>query len=160
MYALTFAHLVRPVHLHCIVGTFFFSIFYFLCAHKKHKNANKRISDFFPLRCSLSVLSIFVRLQCFVLQLGCFCAFCAVCSFSGFCAFCTFGAFGAFHKKNNKELKTALITSFILLLASIVRYSHCGFKYRKKQRMGCFHKDSNIAIFGKNCYCTKNNVFY
>ena len=51
MHALTFAYLVSPVHY--IVGTFlffYFLLFSFLRRHKKHKNAHKRISDFFPLR--------------------------------------------------------------------------------------------------------------
>ena len=43
----------------------------FLRAHKKHKNANKRINDFFSLRCFLDALFIFDGLQLFVLLLGC-----------------------------------------------------------------------------------------
>ena len=91
---------------------FLFSIF-FLRAHKKHKNANKRISSFFPLRCFLSAFLIFIRLFAF-------CAF-AWLRFYAFGAFCTFWCFlvcaKSFCKKNiYKEFKTALITSFILLL--------------------------------------------
>ena len=102
------------VHLHC--GFFLFFLFSFLRAHKKHKNANKRISDLFPLRCFLSALFNF-------------------CSLVAFCAFaclrlCTFVLLvfsvllvllvilvraKSFCKKN-KEFKTALITSFTLLL--------------------------------------------
>ena len=33
------------------VLNFFFFFTKRFCEHKKHKNANKRISDFFPLRC-------------------------------------------------------------------------------------------------------------
>ena len=99
--------------LHCRDFSFFYFLFSFLRAHKKHKNANKRISYFFPLRCFLSAFFIFVRLF----------AFCAFASLR-FCAFCTFGSFGAFwcflvRAKSlckKKEFKTALITSFILLL--------------------------------------------
>ena len=35
------------------VLNFFFFFTKRFCEHKKHKNANKRISDFFPLRCFL-----------------------------------------------------------------------------------------------------------
>ena len=72
---------------------FFFSIF-FLRVLKKHKNANKRISYFFPLRLFLSAFLIFVHLFAFcafaLLYLVFFDAFCA------FCPFCGLGAFGAF----------------------------------------------------------------
>ena len=97
MYALTFAYLVSPVHLHCIVETFFFffslfSIFYFpfsfLCVHKKHKNANKRISYFFPLRCFLSHFLFFSLICVFVFLLGCVLVL--------FDAFYAFGAFSCF----------------------------------------------------------------
>ena len=37
---------------------------------QKHKNANKRISDYVPLRCFLGTFFIFIRLKVF-------CAFCA-----------------------------------------------------------------------------------
>ena len=50
---------------------FLFFLFSFFCAHKQQKNANKRISDFFPLRWFLSAFFIFVRLQRFVLLFGC-----------------------------------------------------------------------------------------
>ena len=71
--------------LHCRDFSFFYFLFSFLRAHKKHKNANKRISYFFPLRCFLSAFFIFVRLFAF-------CAF----AWLRFCAFCAFGDFGAF----------------------------------------------------------------
>ena len=131
MYALTFAYLVSPVHLHCIVETFFFffslfSIFYFLfsflCVHKKHKNAIKRISYFFPLRCFLSAFFIFftyLRFCVFAwLRFGAFwCFLCFWCLFVFFVAFFVlFCACKIFSEKNNKKLKTALMTSFILLL--------------------------------------------
>ena len=102
-------------------------MFSFLRVHKKHKNANKRISYFFPLGCFLSAfLFLFAYLR-FVLLLGCvfvlFCVFLLFVLFGAFVAFCCFlMLFGVCEifllkkKKNNKEFKTALITSFILLL--------------------------------------------
>ena len=113
MNALTFAYLLSPVHLHCIVGTFlfflfsfFYFLFYFLRAHKKHKNANKRISDFIPLRCFLSAFFIFVRLFAFL----CFClvAFlCSLCSlcFLRFLCFCCFWFFWCFWCVQNLFVK-------------------------------------------------------
>ena len=59
--------------------TFLFFLFSFR-AHKKRKNANKSISDFFPLRC----LCIFN-----------FCSFVAFCAFA-WLRLCAFGAFDAF----------------------------------------------------------------
>ena len=103
--------------LHCRDFSFFSVfcfLFSFLRTHKKHKNANKRISYFFSLRCFLSAFFIFVRFFAI-------CAFAWLCS----CAFCLFGVFRCFwcfscvqnlFVKNNKEFKAALITSFILLL--------------------------------------------
>ena len=70
---------------HCRDFSLFFFLFSFLRVHKKHKNANKRISYFFPLRCFLSAFLIFVRLLAF-------CAF----SWLRFCAFlCISVLFGA-----------------------------------------------------------------
>ena len=95
--------------LHCRDFSFLKFLFSFLCAHKKHKNANKRISDCFPLT---YFLSTFLTIVC----LFAFLCFCLV-------AFLRFGAFGAFVackifslKNNNKKFKTALITLFVLLL--------------------------------------------
>ena len=49
----------------------FYFLFSFLPVYKTHKNANKRISYFFPLRCFLSAfLILFAYLR--------FCAFCAL----------------------------------------------------------------------------------
>ena len=99
----------------------FFFLFSFLRSYKKHKNANKRISYFFPLRCFLSAFFIFVRLFAFL----CFCLVAFLCFFVRlvfFGAFCAFWCMqNLFVKKNNKEFKTVLVTSFILLLNS----SHC-----------------------------------
>ena len=103
MYTLIFAYLVSPVHLHCIVGTFRFFLFSFIRAHKKHKNANKRMSYFFPLRCFKHIF-YFCSLVAF--RTFAWLRFCAFSAFGG-----AFGAFGAFC-----ALKTALITSFISLL--------------------------------------------
>ena len=61
---------------------------------QKHKNANKRISDYFPLRCFLRVFLIFICLQ----------------------AFC---AFLWLLKLRIKKSKIALVTSFTLLLSVI-----------------------------------------
>ena len=47
----------------------FFFLFSFLRVHKKHQNANKRISNFSPLRCFLSAF-LFAYLR-FVFLLGC-----------------------------------------------------------------------------------------
>ena len=47
----------------------FFFLFSFLCEHKKHKNANKQISYFFPLRCFLGTFFYFCLLICVL----CFC---------------------------------------------------------------------------------------
>ena len=53
------------VHFHCRTFHFFYFLFSFLRVHKNHKNANKRISYFFPLKCFLSAFFIFVRLFAF-----------------------------------------------------------------------------------------------
>ena len=117
--------------LHC--GDFsLFSIFYFLFsflrAHKKHKNANNRISYFFPLRCFLSAFFLFacsvlyfclVASLCFLCFLWflCFlCFWCFWCFWCFLCFLCFLCVRNIFVK--NKEFKTALITSFILLLNS------------------------------------------
>ena len=106
-------------------------LFPFLRVHKKRKNANKRIGYYFPLRCSLSAFLIFVCLFAFcAFAWLCFCDFCTFCVFR--CFWCFLGIFGAFgaceifslkKKKKitkSKEFKTALITSFILLLSFIL----------------------------------------
>ena len=94
--------------------------------HKKHKNANKRISYFFPLRCFLSVFSIFVRLFAFCAFIWLhFCAF--LCFFVLFCAFYGFWCFlcvqNLFVKKKIKSLKLPsnliYITTEIHLITSM-----------------------------------------
>ena len=96
-----------------------FSIFYifFFVRTKKHKNANKRISYFFLLRCFLSAF-FFVCLFVFL----CFCLVAFLCFLVLLVLFVLFGAFWCVQnlfvkkKKKIKKFKTALITSFILLL--------------------------------------------
>ena len=94
--------------------SFFYFLFFFF-ALKKHKNVNKRISDFFPLRCFLSAFFIFIRLFAFLY-------FCLVAFLCFLCFLVLLVLFGAFlcvrnlFVKNNKKFKTALITSFISLL--------------------------------------------
>ena len=98
----------------------FYFLFSFLCLHKKHKNTNKRISYSPPLICFLSVFFIFVCLFAFL----CFCFVAFLCFLCFWCFWCFLVLFGAFwcvrnlFVKNNKKFKTALITSFILLLRS------------------------------------------
>ena len=73
------------------------------------------MSHFFPLRCFLSAFFIFGCLLAFcAFAWLCFCAFwCFLCFLVLICAFwCLF----VLSQKNNKKFKTALITSFILLL--------------------------------------------
>ena len=72
----------------------FFFLFSFLRSCKKHKNGNKWISYFFPLRCFLSVF-LFCWLICvFVLLLGCI--FVLLCAFGVFWCFSVlFVLFGA-----------------------------------------------------------------
>ena len=116
--------------LNCTAFSFF--LFSFLRVPKKHKNANKRISYYFPLRCFLSAFLIFVWLFAFCAFAWLrFCAFCAfLCFLILLVLFYAFGAFWwflvrfvlvkSFCKKNKtKAFKTALITSFILLLKFI-----------------------------------------
>ena len=94
------------------MGTFLFFLFYFLHAYKKHKDANKQISDFFPLRCFLNAFFNFYSLVAF-------CAF----AWLRLCAFGAFGTFGVckiFSSKKKKEFKTDLISSFTLLLKFIL----------------------------------------
>ena len=89
------------------MGTFLFFLFSFLRAHKKHRNANKRISDFF-------LTDVFKRIFYFC-SLVAFCAF----AWLRFCAFVLLVLLvraKSFCKKN-KGFETALITSFILLLS-------------------------------------------
>ena len=91
------------------MGTFLFFLFSFLSARKKHKNANKRTSDFFLLRCFLS--AFLFLFACSVLY------FCLVASLCFWCFWCFWCVRNLFVKKN-KAFKTALITSFTLLLSS------------------------------------------
>ena len=106
-------------------------LFSFLCAHKKHKNANKRISDCFPLTCFLSACFIFVCLFAF-----CIFAWLRFCAFGAFlCFWCFFVLFGAFFVLfmlfcaceifllKNKKFKTALIISFVLTIDLVVHFS-------------------------------------
>ena len=95
-----FSHFSHFLLVRYLVRTFlFFLIFFFLFSffgvHKKHKNPNKRISYFFPLRCFSSAFFIFVRL--FAFCTFAWLRFCAFWCFLGFLVlFGVFGAFGAF----------------------------------------------------------------
>ena len=119
------------------MGTFLFFLFSFLRAHKKRKNANKQIGDFFPHRCFLSVFFIFLRLWHFVLLLGCV--------FVLLCFWCFWCMQNLFVKKNiYRGFKTALITSLILLL-NLSYYKHGFFNnYNLFQSLQSF---SIITIF-------------
>ena len=93
----------------------FFFLFSFLRAHKKHKNTNKRISDFFPLRSFLCAFFIFVRLQRFTLLLGLlFVLLCFWCFWYFWCVLCVQNLF------IKKKFKIALRTLFILLLSLFI----------------------------------------
>ena len=114
MYALTIAYLMRPNWFYAptyspllnIVGTFLFSLFSFLRVHKKHKNANKRLDifkhifNFFSLICVFLLLLgwVFMLLMLLVLLV-------LMVRAKSFC---------------KKGFKTALITSFTLLLSCVV----------------------------------------
>ena len=117
--------------LHCRDFSFFYFLlfFVFFCGHKKHKNANQRISYFFPLRCFLSAFLIFVPLFplfCFCLiAFLCFLCFCVFCVFGAFVALVLFGAYKIFSQKKKKKFETAVITSFILLL----KLSYCKHEF-------------------------------
>ena len=91
-----------------IVGLFIF-LFFFLHAHKKYKNTNKRISYFFPLRSFFNILN-FYCLFAFL----CFCLVVFLCLF-----FVLLVLFCKSFCKKKKKFKTALITSFILLLTGL-----------------------------------------
>ena len=98
---------------HYLVRTFlfffiFFFLFSFLRAHKKHKNANKQISDFFLFRCFLIAVFNFCSLICVL-------CFCLVVFLYFFCALWCFWCVRNLFVKKKKKFKTALITSFILL---------------------------------------------
>ena len=100
--------------LHCTDFSFFCFLFFFLRAHRKHKNAHKRFSLLWYF---LSIFFIFVCLFTFLYFFWLsFCAFGAfLCFFVLFCAFCAFLCVQSISVKNNKRFKTALIISFILL---------------------------------------------
>ena len=105
--------------LHCRDFSFFLFSIFFLRTHKKHKNVNKRISYYFPLRSFLSTFFIFVRLQRFVHLLSSvfvlFVFSVVLVLLMFFVFFCVFlYVRKPFLKK--KGFKTSLITSFILLL--------------------------------------------
>ena len=106
--------------LHCKDFSFFYFLFSFLRVHKKPKNTNKRIRYFFPLRCFLRAFFIFVCLFTFLY-------FCLVAFLYFLCFWCFLVLFGTFWcfwcflcvqnlSIKKKKFKTALITSFILLL--------------------------------------------
>ena len=112
-------------------------IFSFLCVHKKHKNANKRISYFFSFRCFLSAFFIFVRLFafCAFAWLRLYAFLCFWCFSVPFCVFlyffvlfcdvlCFFARAKSVRKKENKKFKTVLITSFKLLLIFFINLFH------------------------------------
>ena len=117
MYAFTFAYLVSPVYLHCIVGTFpcfLFSIFFFSRAQKtqKRKYANKLL---FSLRCFQAHFSFLFACSVLYFFLVAF-----------LCFWCVRNLF----IKNNKGFQTALIISFILLLKKLnIVYRVFIFKY-------------------------------
>ena len=118
----------------------FFFLFSFLRSYKKRKNAIKRISYFFPLRRFLSTFFIFVCLfafLCFFVRLvffGAFCAFwCFLVRAKSFCKIITIILIITIMIIIiiiliitimiiiiiiiiNKEFKTVLMISFILLL--------------------------------------------
>ena len=108
--------------LHCRHFSFFYFIF-FTCT----KNANKRISYFFLLRCFLRAFFIFFFLFSF-------CFFAWLC----FCFFCFF------LKNTNKKFKSALITLFILLLTL----------WKKRLWPGCF--PVNFAKFLRRLFLTEH----
>ena len=121
MYALTFAYLVSPVHLYCLAGTFLFSFFCFLffifyslfftCT----KNAKKEVSEqvTFPSWMFFKRIFYFCSLICVLY----FCLVAFLC-FLRFWYFWYFWCFWCFWSV--REFKTALITSFILLLKFIL----------------------------------------
>ena len=97
---------------------------------QKHKNANKRISDFFLLRCfyghflllfAVSLLSFFVLVKS--------------------------------SRKKNKKFKTALITSFTLLLPS----SKNGQEWPKDMAFGLFKKLTSLVLSG---ICVKSKFLW
>ena len=87
--------------LHCRNFSFFLFSIFFLGVHKKHKNAHKRITYFFLLRCLLSAFFIFV----------CLFAFLCFCLVAFLCFWCFFGLLvcaKSFYKKKIKSLKLPL----------------------------------------------------
>ena len=95
--------------------SFFLFFFSFLPVHKMHKNVNKRISYFFALGC-------FQAHFCSLICILCSCLVVFLCFLVLFVLLVLFGTFWCFwcvrniFVKKNKEFKTALITSFLLLL--------------------------------------------
>ena len=124
MYQLTFAYLVSPAHLHCILGTFLFflfSIFYFLFL-SRIKNTKTQLANKLLFSPKMFLSAFFFFFVC----LFAFLCFSVVASLR-FCAFWCFlvlfvllillvrsKSFG----NKNEGFKTALITTFILLLLS------------------------------------------
>ena len=105
--------------LHCRGFSFFIFYFLFFAWTKKHKNANKRMGYFFPLRCFLSAFFIFVRLFAFcafawlrfcvfLVFFGAFCVFGAFCAFCALCAFWYFFCFWCFWCVQNLSVKKKL----------------------------------------------------
>ena len=109
--------------LHCRDFSFFYFLF-FACT----KNANKRISYFFLLRCFLRTFFIYVRLF-------------ALCVFVLFRA--SLWVRNLFVKNTNKKFKSALITLFILLLTL----------WKKRLWPGCF--PVNFAKFLRRPFLTE-----
>ena len=87
---------------------------------QKHNNANKRISDFFPLRCFLSTKNA---------------AFFIFACLYAFCAFCCLWNLPI---KKYKKFKTVLITSFTLLLTISVLFMVVR-NYGKVYIWKCWH---------------------
>ena len=131
----------------------FLFIYFFFRVHKKHKNVNKRISNFFLTQMFFKRIFYFCSLIC--VQYFCLVAF--LCFLYFLCFFVLFGACKIFSqkKKNNKKFKTILMTSFILLLNSSYYkrefFSHCNllisifFNYHNLFQLSQFF--SLIAIF-------------
>ena len=188
MHEITFAYLVSPVDLHCIVDTFFllfffyflFFIFYFLffaCTkNTKTQIANKLL---FPLQMFFNRIFyfLFAYLRFRVFAWLSFCAFwCFLCFwwflvlsvvFGAFqCFLCFFVLFGEFwcvqnlFVKKKKEFKTALITSFILLLVLDIddkqefskprKFAFIPFFFQNPQHLpGCIKLISNKEVVQK-----------
>ena len=109
---------------------FLFSIF-FLCVHKKYKNANKRIMQITQI--TFFLLDVLKHILNFC-SLACILCFCLVVFL---CFLCIQNLF-----VKKKEFKTALITSFILLLTFFIIFKQLS----KKES---FNK---MFVDQKNCF--------